>query len=74
MIDDKEEVELFGTQPFKLLFRNLVNLEVVSEQAGDLAGIGQHADGPLIYGDCFRLWLTFPASFVVVFETRIRAE
>ena len=58
-------MSLLTGQTLELLLRDLVNLEVVSRQSCDLAGIGQHADGALANCYGFRFRITFPAGFEV---------
>jgi hypothetical protein len=63
-----------GTKLLKLILRDLVNLEVVSRQPGDVAGVGKRRNWALVHGDGFRFPITFSTGFVVVLNSGVRVE
>jgi len=65
---------LAGSELLKLILRDLVNLEVVSWQPGDVAGAGKSRNWALIHGDGFRFPITFSAGFVVILDSGVRVE
>ena len=65
---------LLGTKLFKLILRDLVNLEVVSRQAGDFARVSQSRNWALVHCDSFRFSITFSAGLVIVLDSGVRVE